>query len=186
MRSLRRSGVPHARVPRLDRDRLREASSFEMIRSLVERLPVMITPKWVKVPAQPIAIDDLLEYLLARFACRSLGLPLFEIGGSDQVSYADIIRVYARQRGLRRRMLPVPVLTPYLSSLWLGLVTPLYTRVGRKLIESIVHPSGRDATPPALRTFAVSPWRVEAIRAPSRAKSGIRGATGGPMLSPRW
>ena len=138
--------------------------SFEMIRSLVEHLPVMITPKWVKVPAQPIAIDDLLEYLLAALSLPVAEYRVFEIGGADQVSYADIMREYARQRKLRLRMLPVPVLTPFLSSLWLGFITPLYARIGRKLIESIVHPTVvRD--PAALKTFSVRPRGVaEALR----------------------
>ena len=135
--------------------------SFEMIRSLVERLPIMITPKWVKVPAQPIAIEDLLQYLIAALRLPASEYRVYEIGGADQVSYADIMQVYARQRGLRVRMIPVPILTPFLSSLWLGLVTPLYARVGRKLIESIVHPTVvRD--PAALRIFAVEPMGVEA------------------------
>jgi uncharacterized protein YbjT (DUF2867 family) len=134
--------------------------SFEMIRSLVERLPVMITPKWVKVPAQPIAIDDLLEYLVAAVELPADESRVFEIGGADRVSYADIMREYARQRGLKLLMVPVPVLTPYLSSLWLGLVTPLYARIGRKLIESIVHSTVvRDDA--ALRTFQVRPIGVE-------------------------
>lgn len=138
--------------------------SFEMVRSLVERLPVMVTPKWVKVRAQPIAIDDLLAYLVA-----SLDLPdgpsrIFEIGGADQVCYEDLMRAYARQRGLPLRIVPVPVLTPRLSSLWLGLVTPLYARVGRKLIESISHPS-LVQDPSALAAFAIRPVGVEeAIR----------------------
>ncbi len=138
--------------------------SFEMIRALVERLPVMITPKWVNVMAQPIAIDDLLDYLLAALDLPAAEYRVFEIGGADQVTYADIMREYARQRGMRPRMLPVPVLTPWLSSLWLGLVTPLYARIGRKLIESIVHPTVvRDGA--ALRAFAVRPVGVaEAVR----------------------
>jgi uncharacterized protein YbjT (DUF2867 family) len=138
--------------------------SFEMIRSLVERLPIMITPRWVNVMAQPIAIDDLLEYLLAALLLPVSQYGVYEIGGADQVCYADIMSEYARQRGLRIRMIPVPVLTPYLSSLWLGLVTPLYARVGRKLIESIIHPTVvRDDA--ALRTFAVRPVGIEeAIR----------------------
>jgi uncharacterized protein YbjT (DUF2867 family) len=138
--------------------------SFEMIRSLVERLPIMITPKWVSVLAQPIAIDDLLEYLLAALRLPISQYAVYEIGGADQVSYGDIMREYARQRGLRRHMLPVPVLTPYLSSLWLALVTPLYARVGRKLIEGIIHPTVvRD--PAALSTFAIRPVGIEeAIR----------------------
>lgn len=115
--------------------------SFEMIRSLVERLPIMITPMWVNVPAQPIAIDDLLAYLVAALALGVDRFRVHEIGGADQLSYADIMQVYARQRGRTLRMISVPVLTPHLSSLWLGLVTPLYARVGRKLIQSIVHPT---------------------------------------------
>lgn len=134
--------------------------SFEMIRSLVERLPVMITPRWVNMTAQPIAIDDLLAYLVAALDLPEGESRIFEIGGADQVSYADIMRVYARQRGRPLRMIPVPVLSPRLSSLWLALVTPLYARVGRKLIESIVHPTVvRDDL--ALRTFDVRPVGVE-------------------------
>ena len=112
-----------------------------MVRSLVERLPVMICPKWVSVRAQPIAIEDLLSYLLEAVELPQSGSQIFEIGGPDQVSYGEIMKEYARQRGLRRLMIPVPLLTPYLSSLWLGLVTPLYSRVGRKLVESLKNPT---------------------------------------------
>ena len=130
--------------------------SFEMIRSLVDRLPVMITPRWVDVEAQPIAVDDLLAYLVACLDLPVSGSRVYEIGGADRSTYGDLMREYARQRGLRRYMIRVPVLTPRLSSLWLGLVTPLYARVGRKLIESIKHPSVvRDTS--ALEEFAVKP-----------------------------
>ncbi|HEY5021917.1 MAG TPA: SDR family oxidoreductase [Gemmatimonadaceae bacterium] len=134
--------------------------SFEMIRSLVERLPLMITPKWVNVPAQPIAIEDLLEYLVSALQLPVSRYRVYEIGGADKVSYGDIMRVYARQRGLRRRMIPVPFLTPFLSSLWLGLVTPLYARIGRKLIESIVHPTVV-VDQAALTVFSVRPVGIE-------------------------
>lgn len=138
--------------------------SFEMIRSLTERLPVMITPRWVHVRAQPIAIDDLLDYLEEAASMPVDRCRTYEVGGADQVSYADIMREYARQRRLPLRMLPVPVLTPYLSSLWLGLVTPLYARVGRKLIESIIHPTVVEDTT-ALDVFAVRPvGMAEAVR----------------------
>ena len=130
--------------------------SFEMLRALVERLPVMVTPRWVDVLAQPIAITDLLSYLTAALDLETSGHEIFEVGGADQVSYGDMMREYARLRGLRRMMIPVPVLTPALSSLWLGLVTPLYARVGRKLIESICHPTiVRD--PSALEVFPIRP-----------------------------
>jgi uncharacterized protein YbjT (DUF2867 family) len=130
--------------------------SFEMIRALVERLPVMICPRWVSTPAQPIAIEDVVAYLLEALSLPAMESQVFEIGGADQVSYADIMREYARQRGLRRWMVSVPVLTPRLSSLWLGLVTPLYARVGRKLVDSLRHPTiARDAS--AARIFGVRP-----------------------------
>ena len=130
--------------------------SFELIRALVERLPVMITPRWVEVEAQPIAVDDLLSYLVAALDVPLAESRVFEIGGADHVSYGDLMREYTRQRGLRRAMVRVPVLTPRLSSLWLGLVTPVYARVGRKLIESIKHPTiVRD--PSALEVFPVQP-----------------------------
>jgi len=111
--------------------------SFEMIRALVERLPVMICPKWVATEAQPIGIDDLLAYLVAALDLPGDGNAVFEIGGADRASYGDLMREYARQRGLRRMMLSVPLLTPHLSSLWLGLVTPIYARIGRELIEGL-------------------------------------------------
>jgi uncharacterized protein YbjT (DUF2867 family) len=137
--------------------------SFELIRCLVERLPVMICPRWVQVKAQPIHIQNVVDYLVA-----GLDLPpenrVFEIGGEDQVSYRAIMEEYARQRGLRRFMIPVPILTPYLSSLWLGLTTPVYARVGRKLIESIKNPTVvRDYE--AERAFDIRPVGLaEAIR----------------------
>jgi uncharacterized protein YbjT (DUF2867 family) len=115
--------------------------SFEMIRTLTERLPVMIAPRWVATLAQPIAIEDLIAYLVAALDLPVEQSRIFEIGGADQVSYGDIMREYARQRGLRRFIIPVPVLTPRLSSLWLALITPLYARVGRKLIASMLSPS---------------------------------------------
>jgi uncharacterized protein YbjT (DUF2867 family) len=137
--------------------------SFEMIRALVERLPIMVMPRWVSVPAQPIAITDVVEYLLEGLDIAVEGNPIFEIGGTDRVSYAEIMREYARQRGLRRLMLAVPVLTPRLSSLWLGLVTPLYAQVGRRLIDSIRHPTVV-SDESALRVFRVRPKGVrEAI-----------------------
>lgn len=142
--------------------------SFEMIRALVERLPVMITPRWVEIEAQPLAVDDLLAYLVAALDVPLEGSRVFEIGGADRVSYGDLMGEYARQRGLRRTMIRVPFLTPRLSSLWLGLVTPLYARVGRKLVESIKHPTVvQDAS--ALEAFSVRPRGMrEAIDAALR------------------
>jgi uncharacterized protein YbjT (DUF2867 family) len=145
--------------------------SFEIVRALVERLPVMVTPLWVSACAQPIGIEDVLRYLVAAAepsgpgAGRGPGSPhrIFEIGGPEIMSYGEIMREYARQRGLRRWMISVPVLTPRLSSLWLGLVTPVHARVGRKLIDSIRHPTlVRDDA--ARRAFPIEPVGVrEAI-----------------------
>ena len=111
--------------------------SFEMIRALSERLPVMLMPKWVMVKAQPISINDVMEFLLKGIDCKINQNEIIEIGGQDQFSYRDLIAEYCSQRNLKRILIPVPVLTPWLSSLWLQLVTPIYARVGRKLIESI-------------------------------------------------
>jgi uncharacterized protein YbjT (DUF2867 family) len=137
--------------------------SFELIRTLVQRLPIMVTPKWVSVQAQPISISDVLEYLAAALDLEVAGHRIYEIGGLDQMSYGDLMRDYARIRGLRRWMIAVPVLTPRLSSLWLNLVTPVYARIGRKLIDSMTSPSiVRDDS--ALRDFDIRPTSVhEAI-----------------------
>lgn len=111
--------------------------SFEMIRALVAKLPVMLTPKWVHTEAQPIAIEDVVDYLLAALDFEGDDSEVFEIGGADRASYRDIMAEYANQVGLRRHFLGVPVLTPALSSRWLGLVTPIYARVGQKLIDGV-------------------------------------------------
>ncbi|MDY0170781.1 MAG: NAD(P)H-binding protein [Thermoguttaceae bacterium] len=130
--------------------------SFEMIHALVERLPVMICPKWVATPAQPIAVEDVFEYLLAALDLAGQESRIFEIGGPEQVSYGELMREYARRRGLRRVIIPVPVLTPRLSSLWLGLVTPVYARVGRKLIEGLRNPTVVE-DPSAQETLPIRP-----------------------------
>ena len=138
--------------------------SFEMVRALVERLPVLICPRWVAVAAQPIGIEDLIGYLVAALELPENRTGIFPIGGPDVVSYGDIMREYARQRGLRRWFIAVPVLTPWLSSLWLGLVTPLYARVGRKLIDSLKNPTiVRDDS--AERAFRIRPRPLRAAMA---------------------
>ena len=134
--------------------------SFEMVRTLVERLPVMICPKWVSVATQPIGIEDVIAYLVAALDLPEGVSRICEIGGPDIVSYGDIMREYARQRGLRRWLIPVPVLTPRLSSLWLGLVTPLYARVGRKLIDSLRNPT-TVTSGEVQRAFLIRPRRLQ-------------------------
>lgn len=130
--------------------------SFEMIRALVERLPVMITPRWVRLKAQPIAIEDVVAYLVEALELPEKDCGVYEIGGRDAVSYEGIMAEYARQRGLRRLMISVPVLTPRLSSLWLSLVTPLYARVGRALFTSLRNPSVVEDSR-ALARFSIKP-----------------------------
>jgi uncharacterized protein YbjT (DUF2867 family)/ligand-binding SRPBCC domain-containing protein len=130
--------------------------SFEMIRGLVERLPAMLCPRWVDTPTQPIAIDDVLAYLRAALDLPEGREGVFEIGGPEVVSYGDMMREYARLRGLRRALIPVPVLTPRLSGLWLGLVTPAQARVGRALVEGLRNPTVVRSSA-ARDTFAIRP-----------------------------
>ena len=111
--------------------------SFEMVRALVDRLPVMVWPKWVDTPTQPIGIEDVVEYLVEAADIPLDGSEVVGIGGTDRVSYGQLLVEYGRARGLRRFFIRVPVLTPRLSSLWLGLVTPVYARVGRELVEGL-------------------------------------------------
>lgn len=134
--------------------------SYELIRALVRKLPVMICPRWVTVEAQPIAIEDVLAYLTSALEYSEQNSQIFEIGGPDQVSYGDLMREYAKQRGLWRLMIPVPFLSARLSSLWLGLVTPVYATIGRKLVESMKNPTVvNDGS--ALTAFPVQPMSLE-------------------------
>ena len=133
--------------------------SFEMIRALVERLPVMICPRWVDTRTQPIAIDDVLAYLGAALDLPEGREGVFEIGGPEVVSYGEMMREYARLRGLRRLLIPVPVLTPRLSGLWLGLVTPAQARVGRALVEGLRNPTVV-RSPAAREAFAIRPMTL--------------------------
>lgn len=142
--------------------------SFQLMKSLTDRLPVMICPRWLATQTQPIAINDILAYLIAAkdFPERETaeeGL-VFEVGGPDIVTYGDLIKEYARQQGLRRWLISVPVLTPYLSGLWLAIVTPDTYKVGRHLIEGLKNPT-LVLNSKALDTFPIRPIGVtEAIR----------------------
>ena len=111
--------------------------SYEIMKNLVERLPVMVTPKWVSSLAQPIWINDVISYLIESIELKSMNSCVIQIGGPDQVTYKELMSIYAKILGKKRLMISVPVLTPNLSSKWLGLVTPVYARVGKKLIESL-------------------------------------------------
>jgi uncharacterized protein YbjT (DUF2867 family)/ligand-binding SRPBCC domain-containing protein len=130
--------------------------SFAMIQALVERLPVMICPRWIATLTQPIAIDDVLAYLEAAVDAPEAASGIFDIGGAEVLSYGTMMRQYARLRGLRRLLLPVPVLTPRLSGLWLALVTPAQARVGRALVEGLKNATVVRSTT-ARETFCIEP-----------------------------
>ncbi|MFJ8039885.1 SDR family oxidoreductase [Kitasatospora sp. NPDC096147] len=138
-RVLRESGVPTAE--------LRAAvvigsgsASFEMLRYLTERLPVMVTPSWVDTRIQPIAVRDVLRYLVGAATLPAEVDRVFDVGGPEVLTYRRMMHRYARVAGLRRRViLPVPVLTPGLSSHWVGLVTPVPSGLARPLVESLRH-----------------------------------------------
>lgn len=113
------------------------SASFEMVRYLTERLPVMIVPKWVKNPVQPIAVRNVIEYLVAALKKEPLGI--VEIG-ADVLPFRGMMEIFADVRGLKRIIIPVPVLTPLLSGLWVGLITPIPNALAVPLIKGIIHP----------------------------------------------
>ncbi len=136
--------------------------SFELIRYLTERVPLMVCPRWVKTPTQPIAIRNVLEYLVEAISVPESAGEVIEIGGTDILTYEEMFKRYARVRGLRRPILNVPFLTPKLSALWVGLVTPVNTDIARLLIagldnEVVVTDGGK-----AQRLFSVRPMSYEA------------------------
>lgn len=136
--------------------------SFELVRALVEKLPAMVTPRWVDTPTQPIGIEDLVAYLVAALDRPAGESTIYEIGGPDRVSYGELMRQYAHLRRLTRVMVPVPVLSPRLSGLWLGLVTPVYSQVGRELIDGMRNPTVVEDDR-ALRDFDVRPRGVREV-----------------------
>ncbi|MBQ0979176.1 MULTISPECIES: SDR family oxidoreductase [Micromonospora] len=116
------------------------SASFEMLRYLTERLPAMITPRWVHNRIQPIAVRDVLRYLAGSIALPPDVNRGFDIGGPDVLTFLDMMQRYARVAGLRRRIIvPVRALTPSLSSHWVGLVTPVPNAIARPLVESLIH-----------------------------------------------
>lgn len=118
--------------------------SFEMVRYLTERVPIMVCPRWVYSQTQPIAIRDALSYLIDALEVPESADKIIEIGGANQLRYLDMMKTYAKVRGLRRVILPVPVLTPRLSSYWVHFVTPVPTDIARPLIEGLHNESVAD------------------------------------------
>jgi len=114
------------------------SASFEILRYLVERLPVMITPRWVQTECQPIAVSNVLHYLVPCLEVAETEGATLDIGGSDTLWYRELMNIMAESRGLRKRLvIPVPVLTPRLSSLWIHLVTPLSAGIATPLAEGL-------------------------------------------------
>ncbi len=117
------------------------SASFEILRYLVERLPVMVTPKWVSTPCQPIAVRNVIAYLLGVLAVPETAGEVFDIGGPEVLSYSRIMQIMAQELGVGRRwVIPLPVLTPKLSSYWIHLVTPLKHDIARPLAEGLRNP----------------------------------------------
>jgi uncharacterized protein YbjT (DUF2867 family) len=170
------------------------SASFETVRAVVERLPAIPAPKWVDTAAQPIAIEDVLAYLLAVLTPEPTRSQVFEIGGGDRVTYAELMREYARQRKLRRRVLPMPVRTGRAWRLLLGVLTPTHRRIAGTMLDSLRNetvvsdPAAREAfavkprgLPEAIERaltsedheFADAPWREVLSEAPSSRWGGI-------------
>jgi uncharacterized protein YbjT (DUF2867 family)/uncharacterized protein YndB with AHSA1/START domain len=147
--------------------------SFEMIRYLTERVPVMICPRWVDTRCQPIAIRDVLAYLVAALGREEAIGRVFEIGGPDVITYGDMIRGYAKLRGLKRVLIRVPVLTPRLSSYWVDLVTPIPRAYARTLVEGLRNEViVRDRSAQELFGIELTPYAVAVERALEHAARG--------------
>lgn len=176
--------------------------SFEMVRYLTERLPAMVTPKWVDTRTQPIAIRDVLRYLVA---CASLEESLnrtFDIGGPDVLTYEEMMQGYAKVAGLRKRIIvTIPVLTPRLSSRWVGVVTPLPAAVARPLVDSLRNESVCEEhdivsyvpDPPQgllgfTRSVELALERIKDAKVTTRwSQASVAGAPSGPLpTDPDW
>jgi uncharacterized protein YbjT (DUF2867 family) len=137
----------------------RESASFELVRALVDRLPVMICPRWIGVRTQPVALGDVVRYL-AGVAGRPQTLgETYDVGGPEVMTHRTVIERVARLRGRRPLIAEVPVLTPRLSALWLHLVTPVAASVSRPLVDGLrVETVARDERIRALVPFEPTPF----------------------------
>jgi len=171
------------------------SASFEILRYLVLRLPVMITPRWVRTKSQPIAIADVLHYLVTCLDEPATSGRTFDIGGPDVVTYLDLIQTTARICGLPRRLvLPVPLLTPRLSSLWISLVTPISARIARPLTEGLRNPvvcredSARQLMPqrltPVPEAIALALGKQQPFSRKGRSRAASRAASGAASKRP--
>ena len=151
----------------------RGSAAFETIVSLVDRLPAMIAPRWVSTPTQPIALADVVRYLVGVARMPEARGRSFDVGGPDVLSYKEMIERVAHIRGRRRLVIEVPVLSPRLSSLWLHLVTPVRAGIARPLIEGLRNPTVvRNDRLRALLPFPLTPFDDAARAALSDGSAG--------------
>ncbi|MFJ8074419.1 SDR family oxidoreductase [Streptomyces sp. NPDC096176] len=178
------------------------SASFEMLRYLTERLPVMVTPQWVRTRIQPIGVRDVLRYLVGSARMPAEVNRTFDIGGPDVVTYLDMMRCYSDVAGLPKRLIvPVPVLTPKLSSHWVGLVTPVPHSIARPLTESLRHevvchehdiadyvPDGPGQPLPYGEALALALRRVQDAEVTTRwSSAALPGAPSDPLpTDPDW
>ncbi|MFB6132709.1 MAG: NAD(P)H-binding protein [Halanaeroarchaeum sp.] len=149
------------------------SESFEMVRQMVSRLPVMITPKWVRTPAQPIAISDVVEYLVKAVETPETAGKTLEIGGPEVLSYEEMMRRTAAAMDRRLYIIPVPVLTPKLSVYWIDLVTDTPPSISHPLIEGLKNPVVvTDETAQQLIDVDRTPFDEAVARAVANAGSG--------------
>lgn len=153
--ALRRPGVP---VIEFHASLILGAGSlaFEILRELAEKMWVISMPRWTRTQSNPIAVEDLIAYLVAGLEVPVHGNAVFELGGAEQASFSDLLREYARQRGLRRWLVPLPVLMPRLSILSLSMAVPMFARFGQELVASLCAQSPLDGSR-AQEAFSVQP-----------------------------
>ncbi len=160
------------------------SASFEMLRHLTHRLPIMTTPKWVSNRTHPIAIRDVLWYLTKAAKLEKPVAGIYDIGGPEILSYAEMMQKFAKCSGLRRRwIIRVPVLTPKLSSLWIGFVTPVPTRLARPLIGSLINETVAD---PKKAIDAIIPKPPEGLIDVTNAINLALSRTTSNQVETRW
>ncbi len=160
------------------------SASFEMLRHLTHRLPIMTTPKWVSNKTHPIAIRDILYYLTEAGRLEKSVSGIFDVGGPEIVSYEDMMQIFAKISGLRKRIIiKVPVLSPKLSSLWIGLVTPVPTTLARPLVGSLISEVVAD---PKKSLDAIIPPPVEGLLPLKQAIEYALSKTSGNDIETRW
>jgi uncharacterized protein YbjT (DUF2867 family) len=148
------------------------SASFETVRALVEHVPLILAPKTIDTLAQPISIEDVLGYLLAAVTLEQPIDGVYEIGGRDRVSYGELMREYARQRGLRRTLLTTPMLTPRISRRLVGALAPAHGRVAAEMIDSLRNETTVDG-PEAARDFGVDAGGVSAAIAGALTREDV-------------